>query len=304
MMKAIVKFILGRFGYEIRKKRNPGSGPEKALDFPGRFREILSDPLNCLIERDPDAGLVSEGLVKLHTGIIVPMEGSGSYYGGFSDILWLNRGVHESLEEFAFQEVVKRIGNAPKMLELGAYWGHDSMWLQKCRPSSDVYLVEPDPVNLQAGIDNFKRNNLKGTFINAMVGNGHFQVDNFMEERNLDRLDILHADIQGFEVEMLKGCKRSLKGSKISYCFISTHTQELHSEVMSIVRSAGFRIEASADLAETTSFDGLVFAVHQSIPPVLKDFQYLGREQICGSSPESILATLNRYAKSANILVS
>ena len=185
------------------------------------------------------------------------------------------------------------------MLELGAYWGHYSMWLKKFRPNSDVYLVEPDPANLKAGIDNFSRNNLKGTFINTKVGKDHFEVDRFIKENGLDRLDILHADIQGAEVSMLEGCERSLSEAKITYCFISTHSQELHSQVSNKLRSAGFRIEASADFDnETTSFDGLIFAVHESAPVVLENFQYLGREQILKSSPEEILNTLIRYAKS------
>jgi Methyltransferase FkbM domain len=298
VMKALSKLVLDRLGYEIRKKPNLAY-PEKAMDFSGRFREILSDPLNCLIERDPQAGMVRDGLVTLHTGIVVPTNGSGSYYEGFSEILTINRGVHEPLEEFAFQEMIKRIGNAPIMLELGAYWGHYSMWLKKSRPNAEVYLVEPDPINLQAGVDNFRRNNVKGTFINAMVGNGHFQVDKFMEETGLDRLDILHSDIQGAEGEMLQGCERTLSEAKICYCFISTHSEELHLDAANKLKSAGFRIEASADCEkESTSFDGLVFGVHQSTPPVLKDFQYLGREQISASSPETIISALNGYQKS------
>lgn len=309
MFVSLVQNLVGKLGFEIRKKARSNRGswfapvqpsvPEKGSDAKDRFREILSDPLNLLIERDPMAGVVLGGLVKLHTGVVVPNSGRGSYYGRFSEILIFNRGVHEPLEEFAFQEVVKVIGSAPVMLELGAYWGHYSMWLKKSRPNSDVYLVEPDPANLEAGIANFSRNGLKGTFINATVGEDHFEVDQFIKEKGLDKLDILHADIQGAEVSMLKGCERTLGEGKITYCFISTHSQELHSQVLNKLRPAGFRIEASADFdKETTSCDGLVFAVHESAPVVLDDFQYLGREQISKSSPDAILKTLDGYGKS------
>jgi hypothetical protein len=304
--------LVGKLGYEIRKKQsNQGNWlaparaplPEKASnsDTQGRHREILSDPVNLLIERDPMAGVVLGDLVKLHTGVLVPASGSESYYGRtrLSDILMLNRGVHEPLEEFTFQEVVKVIGSSPVMLELGAYWGHYSMWLKKFRPNSDVYLVEPDPARLRIGIENFRRNELKGTFISAMVRKDDFEVDEFIKERGLDHLDILHADIEGAEVSMLEGCERSLSEAKISYCFIATHSQELHSQVLNKLQLAGFRIEASADFdKETTSCEGFVFAVHKSVPAILDDFQYLGREQILRSSPEVILDTLNGYAKS------
>jgi hypothetical protein len=127
-------------------------------DFLGRFREAISDPLNLLIERVPMAGFVNGNQVYLHNGNRVPVAGEGAYYGPFSQLLVINRGVHEPLEEYVFQQVLKLLGEAPVMLELGAYWGHYSMWLKKVRPQSTVILVEPDPANLAAGISNLKTN--------------------------------------------------------------------------------------------------------------------------------------------------
>lgn len=68
-----------------------------AADFLGRFREIVSDPLNILIHRDPLAGTVRDGEIILHNGNRVPLSGPYSYYGDFSNILVINRGVHEPL---------------------------------------------------------------------------------------------------------------------------------------------------------------------------------------------------------------
>ena len=53
--------------------------PPKAAsaDFPGRFREVVSDPLNLLIERVPLAGVVEANHVYLHNGNRVPLTGSG-----------------------------------------------------------------------------------------------------------------------------------------------------------------------------------------------------------------------------------
>ena len=74
-------------------------GKAAASDFLGRFREVISDPLNLLIERVPAAGFVEGDLVYLHNGLRVPVAGPGAYYGTFSQLLVLNRGVHEPLEE-------------------------------------------------------------------------------------------------------------------------------------------------------------------------------------------------------------
>lgn len=79
-------------------QRAPALPPDKSADddFAGRFREVVSDPLNLLIERDPSAGLVEDGLVWLHNGNRVPIEGAGSYYGRFSELLIINRGARSS----------------------------------------------------------------------------------------------------------------------------------------------------------------------------------------------------------------
>jgi hypothetical protein len=56
-------------------------------DFLGRFREVISDPLNLLIERVPMAGFLDGDQVYLHNGLRVPVAGPGAYYGPFSQLL-------------------------------------------------------------------------------------------------------------------------------------------------------------------------------------------------------------------------
>src|SRR5208337_3105186 len=127
--------------------------------------------------------MVEDGLVWLHNGNRVPVEGRYSYYGGFSDVLIFNRGVHEPLEEYVFQEALRVLPDEPMMLELGAYWGHYSMWLKSRRAQARVFMVEPEATNLEAGRMNFARHKFDGTFIQALVGKGKFEVDRFMEQQ-------------------------------------------------------------------------------------------------------------------------
>jgi hypothetical protein len=266
----------------------PQVGPKAAdSDFAGRFREIISDPLNLLIERHPLAGYISNNsYVVLHNGNQVPVQGPGSYYGTFSHILLLNRGVHEPLEEYVFQELMRIIPEKPAMLELGAYWAHYSMWLKKKRPGASVYMVEPEAENIQAGVANFRLNQYAGEFIQAFVGHGHFGVDAFLESRKLEKLDILHSDIQGFEGEMLADCRQTLARRAVDYIFVSTHSQALHQQVVDTLAGHGYRVEVSADFDhETTSFDGLVFASSPDKPAVFQDFRPLGRTEIGNTTP-------------------
>src|SRR3981189_857315 len=160
----------------------------EASDYLGRFREIVSDPLNILIERDDRSGLVEGDLVYLHNGHQVATRGPLAYYDNFSVILVINRGVHEPLEEYVFQRLMKVMPDRPRMIELGAYWGHYSMWLKRARQAATTILVEPEELNLQVGRVNFERNKYEGEFIQAFVGNGQFSVDSFFEKRPLKHL--------------------------------------------------------------------------------------------------------------------
>jgi hypothetical protein len=254
-------------------------------DFLGRFREVVSDPINILIERDPRAGLVENGLVYLHNGNRVPASGPLAYYGDFSNILIINRGVHEPLEEYIFQEVLKALPDRPSMLELGAYWAHYSMWLKKKFPAATAIMVEPDPNNMAAGRSNFRLNQHHGEFIEAFIRKGALSVDQLFHERKLKCLDILHSDIQGQEIEMLEESSIALTAHAIDYILISTHSQDGHERVRSILLSHNYRIEVAADFDnETTSFDGLIFASSPAKSALLPNFRAIGRQEICAAS--------------------
>jgi hypothetical protein len=239
---------------------------------------------------------VEGNYVYLHNGLKVPFSGSYAYYGKFSGILAINRGVHEPVEEFVFQEVLDRLPTSPLMLELGAYWGHYSMWLKKVYPDARVHLVEPELENINAGKHNFALNGFAGEFVQAFVGNGQFEVDKYLAEREIQKLDILHSDIQGYELEMLKGCSKSLTNKDIDYLFISTHSQQLHFDVIEQLVNFNYRIEVSSDFdSGTTSCDGFIFSSSPSVEKVFKEFIPMSRVQIEVAKPEFLIEYLNRY---------
>jgi hypothetical protein len=167
------------------------------------------------------------------------------------------------------------------------------MWLKKVRPRASVILVEPDPAHLAAGLANFKRNGFAGEFIQAAVGRGQLQVDAFRAGRQLGRLDILHVDIQGYEVEMLEGCACTPAERRVDYLFVSTHSQTLHEQVVTMLNRFGYRIELSSDFdRETTANDGLVFASNLGARQIFHDFRPIGRTELAETSPQRVLRAL------------
>lgn len=295
---------LKSFGYEITKEKKrvyvSPDGLEKAEKYLERYREIISDPLNTLIEKVPEAGYVDNNRnVILHNGNRVPVEGELAYYKDFSDILIINRGVHEPLEEFCFQRLLPKIdAPRPVMLELGSYWAHYSMWFLKRYANAHCFMIEPDPSNIKCGQNNFKINGFVGEFIQSFVGNSDFKVDDFVLNREFKTIDLLHADIQGYEIEMLEGAAKCLNEKIVKYAFVSTHSQQLHASVIKVLSDAGYRIEVSADVDhETTSSDGFVLASSPNVPPVFDGFRAMGRKEIARSSPSEIL----RYLSSAKV---
>lgn len=249
----------------------------------------MSDPLNLCIDRVPRAGTTDGDLVVLHNGHRVPFRGPGAYYDQFSDILIYNRGVHEPLEEFAFQQVLTTMPERPVMFELGSNWAHYSMWLLQTRPLAQTIMVEPGAAERESGIQNFARNGYVGTFVAGAVSRSDLTVDGLMQAQGVNHLSILHADIQGAEGDMLLGARVALGERRINNIFISTHSQTLHDLCTQRLTDVGYRIEISADFDhQTTSFDGLILARNAAVPPLFHDFRPLGRVDICNSNADAL----------------
>jgi hypothetical protein len=240
-----------------------------------RYRAALicSCPDYALISPAQDAGKILDGCQIMHNGLKVLV---GSYYGEEASILFSRtKGVHEPQEERVFGEILKLINPKGVILELGAYWGFYSMWFCGEVPEARAYLVEPLPANLDFGKRNFALNGFKGDFTQAYVGRKAgvspdgtkvIGVDEFMQEKGLEKLSILHCDIQGFELEMLAGAENAIQGGKIDYYFISTHSAELHAACEAFLKERGKKILASVNLAESYSMDGILVCADPTAP--------------------------------------
>lgn len=234
-----------------------------------RIDDVLASPDNDHIPRVPDAGKIEDYYITMHNGVKVCAHG---YYGfGNMNMLIENKGVHEPQEERVFEAITDLLPEECSMLELGAYWGFYSLSLLRKRPRAKVYLVEPDIFRLLSGKTNFKLNGRRGDFTEALVDAAPgrkgptVSVDSFCAKKRIHELDILHADIQGFESAMLDGARETLSSGRVKYVFVSTHSNELHRECIEKLEAYGYPILAEADLQDTFSFDGLIVAKRRDI---------------------------------------
>lgn len=235
-----------------------------------RIDDVLACPDNAFIPRDPQAGKLDGPFLTMHNGVRVCANG---YFGpGTLNMLMENRGVHEPQEERAFEEVIRLLPDQCTMLELGAYWGFYSLSLLQQRPRARCYLVEPELENLWSGKLNFRINRRQATFVRAIVGKTPAKkpptvsVPSLTERFSLPHLHLLHADIQGYELEMLHGAAPLFRDRKIDYVFLSTHKSSLHLDCMQFLADAGFPVLAEANLTESYSRDGLIVARREELP--------------------------------------
>lgn len=227
----------------------------------------------------------SEKCQLMHDGTIVAL---GGYHGEWmADIITKLQGHHEPQEEKLFHEVLKRIGPNATMIEFGCFWAYYSLWFNRAIKNATNICCEPDPHNIKIGKRNVKLNSAKGfTFMQTAAGTDDGEtitinldsdpstksevvvrtVDSIAKEKNIDFLDMLHLDVQGFELDALVGAKSMISAGKVRFLFVSTHhysisqRANIHQECLDFIKEQGGHIIASHTVAESFSGDGLIVA--------------------------------------------
>jgi hypothetical protein len=240
---------------------NKNLNNQKGQSFNDRFNDIMSDPNNLLIPRCSKAGEIEGENVILHNGLRVSRFG---YYGDFSECLVKNYGCHEPAEERMFNEVLKDIDSGGTMIELGSYWAFYSIWFGKEIKEAKLYCIEPDKNNLEIGKKNCELNKIEADFTEGFIGLNKINVSQFIKDKSINYIDMLHSDIQGLELEMLEDIKPLLKDKKIKYLFVSTHSNEIHMKAKKTILECDYRIIADADFdTKTFCMDGIIVACHK-----------------------------------------
>lgn len=241
------------------------------------------------IPRVKDAGTTklhdNEEVQVMHNGIMVA---KGGYQGEWqAEIIEGLRGIHEPQEEKVFYEILKRIEHPGHMIELGSWWSYYSLWYQKSTGGIPM-AVEPDPNNLRLGEKNARLNGIAVgkdiIFLHAAAGEQDHMihgfrtesgdvidvqarsVDSIVKEYSINKLDILHMDIQGYELPTLRGALRTIKEGKLRFLFVSTHhfvisgSPSTHQDCLDFITENGGHIVSSHTIHESSSGDGLIVA--------------------------------------------
>jgi FkbM family methyltransferase len=241
----------------------------------------------------------------MHNGLRVL---AGGYYGDWmTEIISRLRGHHEPQEELVFHEVLKNLPLQATMIELGGFWSYYTLWfLQHDAAARRAIVVEPDPHHLAIGRANARLNDLPIEFLQASVGlesipehdfqcetSGRIRVPQvtitqLLDDHGIERLDLLHCDVQGAETDILRSCSELLAGRRVRFCFISTHSHHIsgdpltHQRCLALLKGAGAEILAEHDVQESFSGDGLIVA-------------YFGASPLSWSAPR---LSYNRYSTS------
>ncbi len=244
-----------------------------------RVNEVLLCADSDYIPKVPDAGKVradenGNRVQLMHNDLLVVADG---YYGEFvTQIIQRLKGHHEPQEEKVFHEVLKSVMPGSTMIELGCYWAYYSMWFQKAVKNARNYMIEPAKAALDCGRRNFQLNGMHGEFTLARIGRTSSVgweasgaggenataptvcVRDFVQQKRIEKVALLHSDIQGFEYEMLQGCDDLITGRQIEFIFISTHSLRVHFQCLKYLARSGYTIIAEHTPKESYSEDGLI----------------------------------------------
>jgi len=265
-LKEIYETIYGNEGY------NPNYLP----------RVKMCDDTNY-IPKVENAGSVidvdGEKCILMHNGVLVY---EGSYHGQWmTDVINYLKGHHEPQEEKLFYEVLKLIPKNSTMVECGSFWSYYSLWFHKQISDAKNIMIEPNPYKCELGELNFNLNKFDGTFINGCIGSSHSEkidfrdwdgknyeisqvsIDWLVENQGLSKIELLHADIQSAEHQLLDGAEKSFRENKIDFLFLGTHSS--NNQFIKKIESFGYKILCSFEIEESFFDDGLILACSESI---------------------------------------
>lgn len=260
---------------EIRKYKNELIQKllEKDANYPAETIRCMLCEDTDMIPKVPNAGLVFEDYQLMYNGIKITKDAFGD-----TNLIRVLRGHQEPQQEKVFDEVLQYMPSQAVMIELGCNWAYYSLCFAKKVTGAKNYLIEPCLTGLELAKKNFALNEMIGLFTQGYIdgylesseeamkqiqGAEKILIDEFLDKNQIEHVNILHSDIQGYEHAMLFSAKESILRGKIDYFFISTHSNpatDIHQLCRDFLTYYDYQIIAEHTFEEAYEPDGLIVA--------------------------------------------
>lgn len=198
-----------------------------------------------------------------------------------------------------FQHVLSNVATInkdnPVMIELGSNWALWSLCFRKAFPNGQNILIELGKRALLVGVKNFNLNNFtqkhywggvflnnSGTFRNRKADLEYPKIDgeyfdgsisgnvvgpeldfiHILKKEKIDIVDLLHMDIQGSELPLMKQLSDFNLLRNFNNLVIATHSQSIHKEIRNILLKNNFTVMEESEFGSVGG-DGMFFATQK-----------------------------------------
>lgn len=180
--------------------------------------------------------------------------------------------------------IYESINDGDIVIDVGTNIGHVLMKMAKVNPSGRIFGFEPHPINFQKAVNNLSLNSFKNVEINNIAvsdelgelsffnersrnmggvslnksykGPGRISaitLDKFLHENNIEEVDFIKIDVEGFEFKVIKGARMIIEKChpklfiEINDSFLKTNNDSAKSVISNLV-SHGYQIQRADNL--------------------------------------------------------
>lgn len=170
-----------------------------------------------------------------------------------------------ALNEIFVEKIYEVEGFMPNpndtVCDIGASYGDSAIWWSKLKganvlsfePLSDIFRILEDNIalnrarvkayNMAIGSGNFSMSSREGNMLGkSNVANSPMIETTRMDDLGIPKIDLLKIDVEGFELDVLKGAVKSIKKLK-PRIIIETHSTDLRNSCDKFLKSMGYSLE-------------------------------------------------------------
>ncbi len=100
---------------------------------------------------------------------------------------------------------------------------------------------------------------LRGYFECMEMTGKNLEFEKIITENKIDEISLLHMDIQGSELNLIRDIRSYLKSKKIINLVVATHSSQIHEEIINILKSYEYKILIESEYGSIGG-DGYIYA--------------------------------------------